>query len=74
MIRIKDTNLITRVKLVLVALMMLCLLPMPYGFYNLVRFISMIGFAILAWYDIKVIDVESDTVYLRHRWHPFQLF
>ena len=49
MIRIKDTNLITRVKLVLVALMVMCLLPMPYGFYNLVRFISMIGFAILAW-------------------------
>ena len=50
MIRIKDTNLLTRVKLVLVALMVLCLLPMPYGFYNLVRFISMIGFAILAGY------------------------
>ena len=49
MIRIKDTNLITRVKLVLVALMVMCLLPMPYGFYNLVRYISMIGFAILAW-------------------------
>ena len=32
----------------LVALMVLCLLPMPYGFYNLVRFISTIGFAILA--------------------------
>lgn len=38
----------TWIKLVLTALMILCLLPMPYGFYNLVRFISMIGFAILA--------------------------
>ena len=38
----------TWIKLVLAALMVLCLLPMPYGFYNLVRFLSMIGFAILA--------------------------
>lgn len=36
------------IKLVLAFLMVLCLLPMPYGFYNLVRFLSMIGFAILA--------------------------
>lgn len=38
----------TWVKLSLAALMVLCLLPMPYGFYNLVRFIAVIGFAILA--------------------------
>ena len=38
----------TWIKLVLAALMVLCILPMPYGFYNLVRFLSMIGFAILA--------------------------
>ena len=36
------------IKLVLTALMILCLLPMPYGFYNFVRFIAMIGFAVLA--------------------------
>lgn len=38
----------TWIKLILAALMVLCLLPMPYGFYNLVRFLSMIGFVILA--------------------------
>ncbi len=38
----------TWIKLALAALMVLCLLPMPYGFYNLVRFLSMIGFGILA--------------------------
>lgn len=38
----------TWIKLCIAALMILCLLPMPYGFYNLVRFISMIGFIILA--------------------------
>lgn len=39
---------LTWIKLSLAALMVLCLLPMPYGFYNLVRFLALIGFAILA--------------------------
>lgn len=40
---------LTWIKLGIIAIMILCLLPMPYGFYNLVRFVSMIGFAILAY-------------------------
>ena len=33
----------------LVVLLLLCLAPMPYGYYQLVRFISMIVFAIMAY-------------------------
>lgn len=36
-------------KLVLALLFLLCLAPMPYGFYSLVRFVAMIAFAIYAY-------------------------
>lgn len=42
----KITNLI---KIGLAILFFLCLLPMPYGFYQLVRFIALVGFASLAY-------------------------
>jgi hypothetical protein len=37
------------IKLVLSILLLLCLLDMPYGFYQFVRFAGLIGFAILAY-------------------------
>jgi hypothetical protein len=36
------------IKVVLAVLFFLCLLDMPYGFYQAVRFAGLIGFAILA--------------------------
>lgn len=35
-------------KLIMTALLMACLLHMPYGFYVLVRFVAMVVFAVLA--------------------------
>ncbi|MGV8815988.1 MAG: DUF6804 family protein [Gelidibacter sp.] len=37
------------IKIVLAILLFLCLLDMPYGFYQLVRFVALIGFGILAY-------------------------
>ena len=37
------------IKIGLAILLLLCLLNMPYGFYQLVRYISLIGFSILAY-------------------------
>lgn len=37
------------IKIVLAILFLLCLLDMPYGFYQFVRFSGMIGFSILAY-------------------------
>ena len=34
--------------LALSALLLICLFNMPYGFYTLVRFVAMVGFAIIA--------------------------
>ena len=36
------------IKLALATLLFLCLFDMPYGFYQLVRFVAMIGFGFLA--------------------------
>ena len=36
-------------RILLAILLILCLLPMPYGYFNLVRIISMICFAIFAY-------------------------
>jgi hypothetical protein len=37
------------IKIVLAILFFLCLLDMPYGFYQAVRFAGLIGFAVLAY-------------------------
>ncbi|EDM44937.1 hypothetical protein SCB49_02414 [unidentified eubacterium SCB49] len=39
----------TIIKIVLAILLLLCLLDMPYGFYQFVRFVALIGFGILAY-------------------------
>ena len=38
------------IKIVLAILFFLCLSDMPYGFYQLVRFLALIGFAVLAYH------------------------
>lgn len=48
--------------LLLSALLLLCLAPMPYGYYQLVRFISMVLFALFAYnYWIKEIKPLAIT-------------
>ena len=37
------------IKVVLAILLFLCLAPMPYGYYQFVRFAALIGFAVLAY-------------------------
>lgn len=46
------------IKTALAILLFLCLLDMPYGFYQLVRFVVLVGFGILA-YSAK--EKESKT-------------
>ena len=36
------------IKLILAILLILCLLHLPYGYYQTIRFIGMLGFALLA--------------------------
>ena len=37
------------INIILAILLLLCLAPMPYGYYQVVRFVSMIAFAIMAY-------------------------
>ena len=37
------------IKIAMAILMFLCLLDMPYGFYQFVRFVALIGFGVLAY-------------------------
>ena len=36
-------------KIIIVVLLLLCLAPMPYGYFQLVRFVAMVAFAIMAY-------------------------
>ena len=50
----------TIIKIILSILFFICLLHMPYGYYQVVRFIGMLGFALLAYYsydDNKKVEV-----------------
>lgn len=44
-----NLNLNSIIKIALAILFFLCLLDMPYGYYQLVRFSGLVGFAILAY-------------------------
>lgn len=54
------TNLI---KIVLAILFFLCLLKMPYGFYELVRFSALVGFAILAYQAYQQKNTTAAVIY-----------
>jgi len=41
------------VKIILAALFFVCLAKMPYGYYQFVRFIAMVGFVYLAYKNIE---------------------
>lgn len=40
-------------KFILAALLLLCLAPMPYGYYQLVRFVAMAIFAVMAYQYVQ---------------------
>lgn len=40
-------------KIVLAVVLLLCLLPLPYGVYILVRFCAMVGFAMIAYHEFQ---------------------
>jgi hypothetical protein len=49
------------IKIALATLMFLCLLDMPYGFYQFVRFVALIGFGILA-YNANEQDKKTEMI------------
>ena len=52
------------IKIVLSILLILCLLHLPYSYYRLVRFIAVIGFAILAYYEYERKNIPMAIVFI----------
>lgn len=44
---------ITVISIILTLLLLLCLLNMPYGYYQLVRLVAALGFALLAYHEYQ---------------------
>ena len=57
-------NLENIIKIVLAGLFFLCLFDMPYGFYQLVRFLALLGFSILAYMSFERGDKILMIVYI----------
>ncbi len=51
-------------KLILSILLILCLLNMPYGYYQAIRFIGMLGFALLAYYSYQKNQKTDVIIYV----------
>lgn len=51
------------IKIILALLFLLCLLDMPYGFYELVRFLAMTGFAFLSYQHFKQEEKNTALIY-----------
>lgn len=53
-----------RIKMILAVLFFLCLLDMPYGFYEIVRFIALVGFVILAYKSNEQEDKTAVIIFV----------
>ena len=52
------------IKLVLALLLFLCLLEMPYGYYQLVRFLSFSCFAFFAYQALRNIKINEGIIFI----------
>ena len=59
--RIKFNDMGKTIKIVLAALMFLCLADMPYGYFQLVRWAALIGFALLA-FDASEKNQQNELI------------
>ena len=52
------------IKIILSLIFMLCLLQMPYGYYQAVRLLGMVGFALLAYFAKKQNKTSGVIIYI----------
>lgn len=64
---------ITLISIILTILLLLCLLNMPYGYFQLVRLVAALGFALLAYFEYqnKRITVTIGFSFLVLLFQPF---
>jgi uncharacterized membrane protein YccC len=54
----------TAIKIILAILFLLCLLKMPYGYYQIVRFAGLVGFGILAFQANETKQKEMAIIFI----------
>ena len=54
----------TIIKIFLSIIFLLCLLQLPYGYYQAVRFIGMLGFALLAYYSYQQNQKAASIIFI----------
>ena len=54
----------TLIKIALSILLLICLFDLPYGYYQLIRYIAMVGFAILAYYEYERKNIPMVIVFV----------
>jgi hypothetical protein len=52
------------IKIALSTLLLICLFDLPYGYYQLFRFIALVGFAILAYYEYERKNIPMVIVFV----------
>ncbi len=52
------------IKIVLATLLLVCLFQMPFGYYQLVRFVAVVGFGILAYYEYERKNIPVVIVFI----------
>lgn len=52
------------IKIVLAILLLICLFDLPYGYYQLIRYIAMVGFALLAYYEYERKNIPMVIVFV----------
>ncbi|SMC53787.1 DUF6804 family protein [Cellulophaga tyrosinoxydans] len=52
------------IKIILAVTFFICLFNMPYGYYELVRFVALVGFGILAYYAYQNNNTAFAVIYV----------
>jgi hypothetical protein len=52
------------IKIAIAILLLICLFDLPYGYFQLIRYIALVGFAILAYYEYERKNIPMVIVFL----------
>lgn len=52
------------IKIVLAALLFLCLIDFPYGYYQFVRFVGMVSFGVFAFWNFQKSNQTAGIIYI----------
>jgi hypothetical protein len=54
----------TLIKIGLAVLLLICLFQMPYGYYQLIRYVALVGFSVLAYYEFERKNIPVGILFI----------